>query len=381
MEKLFEYDLLHCQDRTWHSWENFTETLTDNFRQFRASNPDAPVKIIFYYTCEGTMWLIENDIWFKAIHNFASKYNVPLTKISYIGSNEKLQQCYDKWHELYCDDTEKFNVRSECFGLYLYRKNSGYYDKLIYTKDAPQHKRDKKYNCLNANIMPHRLKFMLAMEEQGLINTKDSYTSFHAFPELLNPSPDHPILKHDKWNSLLTPELKSRLPIQFDLSGDWEQIYGKIFEPFEQVNNLDWNKVGDFRYIYENCYFTVTTESSESYDLCDYHWDDKINNYLRSFHSEMFITEKTTRPILNLQPQIIYGPSGILEHLKSLGFKTFSNYWNEDYDNHNGDTKLYMIMDLIKELSDKSIDELHDMYWDMMPILKHNQKVLLDISI
>ena len=26
----------------------------------------------------------------------------------------------------------------------------------------------------------------------------------------------------------------------------------------------DWNKVGDYRYLYEDCYFTVTTESSES---------------------------------------------------------------------------------------------------------------------
>ena len=169
--------------------------------------------------------------------------------------------------------------------------------------------------------------------------------------------------------------------VQFDISGDWESIYGKIFEHYPEVNGLDWNKVGDYRYIYEDCYFTVTTESSESHTLCDYHWDKKVNDYFRSFHNEMFITEKITRPILNLHPQIIYGASGTLEHLKSLGYKTFSDYWDEDYDHLNGEQKLFAIMDLITDLGSRPLHELHDMYWDMMPILKHNQAVLLDTII
>ena len=381
MTKTFEFNLQNCEERVWHNFENFTETLTQDFQSYRQSNPDQPVKIIFNYTCEGTMWLVNGSHFYKAIHDFGKKYNIKLSDITYNGSNEKLQESYDNWHRLYSDTPDKINVKSECFGLYLYRKNSGYYDKLIYTKEAPTHLRSKKYNCLNANMMPHRLMFMLAMQKNDLIDTENTYTSFHAFPELLNPSPEEPILKHDKWASILTPEFKSKLPIQFDLSGDWEQIYDKIFESYPQVNGLDWNKVGDFRYLYEDCYFTVTTESSESHDLCDYHWDDKVNDYFRSFHKEMFLTEKITRPMLNLHPQIIYGASGTLEHLQSIGFKTFSDYWDEHYDHLNGERKLDAIMDLLIDLGSRSQQDLHDMYWDMMPILKHNQAVLLDITI
>jgi hypothetical protein len=381
MAQTFEYDLLQCEERTWHSWENFTETLTQDFQSYRQTNPSEPVKIIFNYTCEGTMWLIDGSIFYKAIHDFGKKYNVRLSDITYNGSNEKLQESYNNWHRLYSDTPDKINVKSECFGLYLYRKNSGYYDKLIYTKEPPTKLRNKKYNCLNANMMPHRLLFMLAMQRDGLIDTENTYTSFHAYPELLNPGPQDPILKHKKWADILTLDFTKQLPIQFDLSGDWEQIYDKIFESYPQVNGLDWNKVGDFRYLYEDCYFTVTTESSESHDLCDYHWDDKVNEYFRSFHKEMFLTEKITRPMLNLHPQIIYGASGTLEHLKSIGFKTFSNYWDEGYDTLNGDRKLSAIMDLITDLGSRSLQELHEMYWDMMPILKHNQEVLLDIEI
>lgn len=381
MTKTFEYDLLQCEERTWHSWENFTETLTQDFQSYRQTNPSEPVKIIFNYTCEGTMLLVDGSIFYKAIHDFGKKYNVKLSDITYNGSNEKIQESYNNWHRLYSDTPEKINVNSECFGLFLYRKNSGYHDKLIYTKEPPTNLRSKKYNCLNANMLPHRLLFMLAMQQNGLIDTENTYTSFHAYPKLLNPGPHDPILKHKKWADILTLDFTKQLPIQFDLSGDWEQIYDKIFESYPEVNGLDWNKVGDFRYLYENCYFTITTESSESYDLCDYHWDEKVNEYIRSFHKEMFLTEKITRPMLNLHPQIIYGASGTLEHLKSIGFKTFSDYWDEGYDTLNGDRKLSAIMDLITDLGSRPLQELHEMYWDMMPILKHNQEVLLDIEI
>lgn len=381
MIKTFEYDLLKCEERTWHSWENFTETLTQDFKTFRQSNPSEPVKIIFNYTCEGTMWLVDGSIFYKAIHDFAKKYNVKLSDITYNGSNEKIQESYDNWHRLYSDTPEKINVNSECFGLFLYRKNSGYHDKLIYTKEPPTNLRSKKYNCLNANMMPHRLLFMLAMQQNGLIDTENTYTSFHAYPELLNPGDHDPILKHRKWADVLTLDFTKQLPIQFDLSGNWDQIYEKIFESYPQVNGLDWNKVGDFRYLYEDCYFTITTESSESHTLCDYHWDDKVNDYIKSFHNEMFITEKITRPILNLHPQIIYGPTGVLEHLKSLGYKTFSDYWDEDYDKLNGERKLTAIMELITDLGSRSLQDLHDMYWDMMPILKHNQEILLNTEV
>ena len=82
--------------------------------------------------------------------------------------------------------------------------------------------------------------------------------------------------------------------------------------------------------------------------------------------------------MLNLHPQILYCSTGTLDYLKSLGYKTFSNYWNEDYDNEtNPDKKLSLMIDTIKDVSSKSIEELHEMYWDMMPILKHNQELLL----
>ena len=200
------------------------------------------------------------------------------------------------------------------------------------------------------------------MWKNGLLteeNIKNNLISFHYFHTLY-----YPIEKQYP----LEQELKDMLPLQFDLVGDWEQVYAKIFEKDSDLT--DWNKTGDYTYLYDDCYFTVTTESGECPQLCDqFGHNVELNDHFRPYHHEMFITEKTTRPMLYLHPQILYSTSGTLEYLKECGFKTFSNYWSEDYDNEeNGDKKVQMIMDVVKELNNKSLEELHEMYWDMMPL-------------
>ena len=91
MIKTFEYDLIQCEERTWHSWENFTETLTQDFQNFRKQYPNEQVKIKFNYTCEGTVILIDNKIFYQRLHEFGKKYNVELSNITFRGSNEKIQ--------------------------------------------------------------------------------------------------------------------------------------------------------------------------------------------------------------------------------------------------------------------------------------------------
>jgi len=44
------------------------------------------------------------------------------------------------------------------------------------------------------------------------------------------------------------------------------------------------------------------------------------------------LTEKSLRPIACGQPFILAGTHGSLEYLRSYGFKTFENVWEENYD-------------------------------------------------
>ena len=59
-------------------------------------------------------------------------------------------------------------------------------------------------------------------------------------------------------------------------------------------------------------------------------------NYVVETHFDndtIFLTEKTFKPILNLQPFVIIGNPGSLALLKDLGYKTFDTVIKEDYDN------------------------------------------------
>lgn len=91
------------------------------------------------------------------------------------------------------------------------------------------------------------------------------------------------------------------------------------------------------------------------------------------------ISEKTLRPIGFLKPFILVAPPRSLEYLRTLGYKTFSDYWDESYDledDHN--LRLIKIFKLIDELNNKSIDELRILYNDMLPVLKHNYDLLVE---
>jgi len=47
---------------------------------------------------------------------------------------------------------------------------------------------------------------------------------------------------------------------------------------------------------------------------------------------EFFLTEKTIKSLITGQPFVIFSTAKFLQHLRSLGFKTYDSVWNENYD-------------------------------------------------
>lgn len=66
---------------------------------------------------------------------------------------------------------------------------------------------------------------------------------------------------------------------------------------------------------YDDTYFSVVCESTVAL----------INN-------QVFISEKTYKPIAFYHPFLILGPMGTLQNLRRLGFETFDNIFDESYD-------------------------------------------------
>ena len=111
-----------------------------------------------------------------------------------------------------------------------------------------------------------------------------------------------------------------------------------------------------------------------------------LNSYFNivcetSCHSEYtFITEKTLRPVINLQPFIIFGNPYTLVELQNLGFKTFNKWIDESYDTESDTNKRFeMAYAEVKRLSEMDIDEIHELYYEMFDVLEHNFNRLVSI--
>jgi hypothetical protein len=93
-----------------------------------------------------------------------------------------------------------------------------------------------------------------------------------------------------------------------------------------------------------------------------------------------FPTEKTVRPMLMKKPMVLMGSQDSLEYLRQMGFKTFNNFWDEDYDGFADQNRYHKILDLIDYIAELSIAELEHMYRRMQPILDHNYNLLMNQS-
>ena len=77
------------------------------------------------------------------------------------------------------------------------------------------------------------------------------------------------------------------------------------------------------------------------------------------------------------KPMIVMASANYLEHLRQMGFRTFSDFWDEDYDGYEGTDRYNKILKLIDKLSQLSVDQLETMYWDMQYTLNHNYNLLV----
>jgi hypothetical protein len=86
-----------------------------------------------------------------------------------------------------------------------------------------------------------------------------------------------------------------------------------------------------------------------------------------------YISEKTFRPILHKRPFILIGAAHTLQYLKSLGFKTFQDFWNEDYDAvQDASQRMLLVVDVINKISFLTVAQLQELCYNMREILEHN---------
>lgn len=92
-------------------------------------------------------------------------------------------------------------------------------------------------------------------------------------------------------------------------------------------------------------------------------------------------SEKVIQAIMHKLPFIIVAPPFTLKYMREQGFKTFSDYWDESYDEitcHSD--RMARILQLIDQINSKSIEELEEMKEKMQGIVKYNYTLVNVLS-
>jgi hypothetical protein len=121
------------------------------------------------------------------------------------------------------------------------------------------------------------------------------------------------------------------------------------------------------------------TDSTDGYYLNSYFSIVSETNFFKETGEGLFVSEKIFRPILKKHPFVLVSRPNTLSIMQNIGYKTFNNIINEDYDKEEDDCKrMLMIVDEIDRLCHLSDDELRVFLNEAKQITEYNYNVLLN---
>ena len=226
----------------------------------------------------------------------------------------------------------------------------------FYFKDLSTYPKLHRFICLNGTLFPWRLLIVSKILD-GELDKK----SMISMVNKTNVSDDKMLSDLKEFSKSIDEKSISRtiskLPIIFDMSRDDFSVASKF------TNSMLVNK--DYILNLKKSYFSLVTESD-------------IRPFFKNNHHK--ITEKTYKTI-SFHPFIIVGGCGILKYLRSLGFKTFPEMFDESYDDiEDNNERIDFIYKEVKKLCDMSDEELHRIYVSIIPKIRHNCKILHNID-
>jgi hypothetical protein len=91
------------------------------------------------------------------------------------------------------------------------------------------------------------------------------------------------------------------------------------------------------------------------------------------FGRRTHITEKTFKAIALEMPFVLVAPAHSLEYMRSYGFKTFGNVFDESYDKEVNDiVRIEKVTKLLKDLDNLSVKERQQIHQACLPAVEHN---------
>ncbi len=274
-----------------------------------------------------------NTTWLEINDELISTFDKNKTAVCYSGPDWENTKCIDirkDAHKLISDNFKKVihigNTRGKFyfnFWAEFIRQNPDNFLDNKYTRE-PEFK--KLFMCLNRKPHDHRRFLINLLEQRNLLN--NGYVSFFRDKNPLILTENLSDIIRDTNNAVV-----DNIPISNDIAS-----------------------LGDPN-IWNSYFINVVTETT--------------------VHTDVFISEKTWKPIMGLRPFLILGDYHIYDHLKELGFDTFDDLFGTWYKDNNWEHRATSIVEILNFYKNADIKQL---YKSITPRLINNRKCFIDFA-
>ena len=179
---------------------------------------------------------------------------------------------------------------------------------------------------------------------------------------------------------------KTALTFHYDSTADFHQDHLGL----DDLVKFNINLVGDLDLLQLITKCPIIDQAVDSYPiLTPAHFN--ISKIYHTFFLEVvcetyskgnsfFPTEKIWRPIINRTPFIVQGPKNYIKNIQRLGFRTFSNWFDESHSQDEYNYQPIGICATLDRLATYSTSELEGIYIDMADTLEHNYQVIMSLN-
>lgn len=285
---------------------------------------------------------------FDIIHRYVRYHNIPSNKTIYITGTANVQALYDD----YC---RARNIDSRILVMPYLPALEGYAENIC-DADMPEYDPSKlptkTFLSLNYRPRPHRTMLLALFNKHNLLS--DSYFSFCGMhdDQHIGGTYDNTHIGGLYLDHIEIDCLQDRLS-EFILDNNWPETYCDVV--------YDSNNAGIAKY-YEDSLVNITTETSFYTDIIS-------------------VTEKSFKPMRYMQPFVMVSTQGTLKNLTDMGFKSFSDCWDESYDSEsNPALRLKKVIEICNQISNWTPTEVKEFRAHIKPRLEHNFKLLKNMT-
>lgn len=292
-----------------------------------------------------------NHLQLNSIHNYFNCYKIPLNKIIYLTGCMNAEDVYNDWctnNNIETSSGCRIHLISYPSSRYNIASNhmSNFAEPNYDAETVPE----KLFLCWNRRLRPHRSILAVALDSLGLVD-RSYYSMGLVDPEFnsilfISSIPDCLNLYNLTTENL--ESFASKLPLLIDGATD--------------INEMCMDILGNAHKFYQNSLISIVTETN---------WDVP----------QLTSTEKSFKPFKNKHPFIIVGVNGALKSMRKLGFQTFSEFWDETYDEiPDSHLRLQAIIKVCEEIGKWDNEKILCFKHKVKPILENNYQLLKNSS-